>query len=188
MNRLFLFLFCASLLLANPPFPKLFSQLGTPLYKADTYFSKLPKNKQYSFDVSEYHKNQAKALEVNESGNKQAYFKALRKLSNDHDKILSTVKREVMNSIKNDDYNYFISLSNVGIDSLYTQESFKKLNYSYYLANRQKVESPYLEQRIKSEKAYQKLYGVDISSHSYAASSLSTHHKAPNKVIWKSVV
>ena len=183
MKHLFLLLFTASMLLANPPYPELFSQLGTPLYEAGKQFSKLPNNRQYSFDVSEYHKNQAKALELNNSGDKQAYFKALRELSKDHDKIISTLKREIMNAIKNDDYDSFISLSNAGIDIVYTQESFKKLNYDYYLTNRQKVRSPYLEKRIRSEKGYQKMYGVDISSSSFTASRSSTHHKRPNKVI-----
>jgi len=183
MKRLFLFLFCAGLLQANTLYPELFAQLGTPLYEADKKFSKLPKDQSYSATVKQYHSKQLKALQTYSGGDKQAYFKELRSLSKMHDSIISMLKREMVNAIENDRFDDFIALSAAGLDSLYQQESFKKLNYDYYLANRQKTESPYLEERIKSEKSYQKLYGVDISSRSYQASSSSTHHKRPSKVI-----
>jgi len=182
--KLILLLFLNTIfLLANTNYPELFSQLGTPLYEADKKFSALPKNQQYSFDVSKYHINQEQALSLYESGNKPGYFKALRSLSKDYHKIIAIIKREMTNAIKKNDYIYFISLSNAGIDSLYQQESFKSQSYAFYLQNRDKGESTYLEKRIQSEKGYQKLYGIDISSNSYSSTPTQSHHKRQKKVV-----
>jgi len=183
MKKLLLYLITLTLLMANQDYPEIFSQLGTPLYKADKAFTKLPSNQQYSFDVAAYHKHQAKALELYKSGDKGAYFKALRALSKEHDKIISTVKKELSNAIKNKDYTYFLAISNAQIDVLYQQESFKKLNYDYYLQNREKGESAYLEKRIRAQKGYENRYGRDISTHQNQYASSPSHHQRQNRVI-----
>ena len=164
MKKLCLLLLGSLLLLAQPTYPELFSSLGTPLYKADLSFSKLPKDQHYSSAVQNYHHNQAKALALSSSKNKKAYFKALRDLEKEHNQIISILKREITTSIKDKDYTNFITINNVGIDTLYQQESFKEQVYSFYLKHKKKKGSAYLEKRIQSEKGYQKLYGIDISS------------------------
>jgi len=183
MKNFILFIMLTGHLLANTNYPELFSQLGTPLYKADKAFRKLPQDQQYSFDLKSYHRDQDKALRLYETGNKTAYFKALRNLSKKHDKIISAIKRELSNAIRNGDYEYFLSISNAGIDSLYQQESFKSLNYTFYLQHKLKGESAYLEERIRSEKGYKKLYSTDISTQSYSSSISSSQHKRQEKVI-----
>ena len=183
MKKLFLFILGAVLLLADPSYPESFSSLGTPLYQASDLFSKLPKNQQYSFAVDTYQKSQKQALELSKTRDKKAYLKVLRALSKEHDKIISMIKREMINALRNDEYNYFLSLSNAGIDTLYQQESFKTQVYDYYLANREKSESPYLEERIRLEKGYQKLYGIDISSNASTSSTSTSRHKRQEKAI-----
>jgi len=183
MNKLLLYLMSVAILMANNNYPEVFSQLGTPLYKADKAFAKLPINQQYSSDVSNYHQSQVKALELYKQGDNPAYFKALRALNEKHDKIVSSVKRELSNAIKNKDYNYFLSLSNAGLDTLYKQESFKALNYEYYIQNRTHGESEYLEKRIKTEQAYDKRYGIDISGQGYTSSPSTSHHKVQKRLV-----
>ena len=164
MKRLFLFTASTVILFANTPYPELFSQLGTPLYQADDNFSKLPKRSSYSSYINDYHIKQKEALQTYSGGDKKAYFKALRSLSKLHDTIISLVKREMINAVKNDNLDEFISLSNAGLDILYKQESFKRLSYEYYLKNREEASSSYLDKRIQAEQGYQKLYGADIST------------------------
>jgi len=183
MKKLFIFLLTTVFLFADTHYPELFETLGTPLYKADKAFSKLPENQQYSFAVDTYHTNQKHALELSQAGDKGAYLKALRKLAKEHQEIIAIVKREMVNAMRNDEYSYFIALNNVGLEDLYQQQSFKEQTYTYYLANRDTQQSPYLEKRIRSEKGYQKLYGVDISSNSYNDPQSSSHHERPSKVI-----
>ncbi len=183
MKRLFLLIFSTAILFANMPYPELYSQLGTPLYKADNNFSKLPKKDSYSSYINEYHVKQAQALQTYSSGDKKAYFKALRSLNKLHDTIISLVKREMINAIKNDDPDEFISLCNAGLDILYKQESFKRLSYEYYLKNRGQVASSYLDNKMRSEQGYQKLYNADRSNITNPLSMASNKSEPQKKVV-----
>lgn len=179
MKHLFLVILSTAILFANTPYPELFSQLGTPLYEIDNNFSKLPKKPSYSSYISEYHVKQAQALQTYSSGDKKAYFKELRSLSKLHDTIISLVKVETINAIKNDDLNEFISLCNAGLSILYKQESFKTLSYEYYLKNKGRISSSYLDKKIQAEQGYQKLYGADTSN----KTNTSNQYKSRNRVV-----
>ncbi len=167
---------------ANTSFPELFSQLGTPLYKADRLFAKLPEDASYSQLIKAYHINQDRALEIHERGNKQVYFKALRSLNKEYENILRVLKRELHNAIKTNDYPRFLTICNAGIDALYEQKSFETSVFQYYLSHKQQGKSAYLDKRIRTDKAYEKHYGADISSHAVSERS-SSHHARQNPLI-----
>jgi len=183
MKQLLIYLLFPAILLANNSYPELFSQLGTPLYKANIAFARLPYNQHYSSDIALYDKHQGEALALNRQGNEPAYFKALRALSKEHDMIISMLKRELSKAMEKKDNEYFFSLSNAGIDDVYTQESFKILNYEYYIENKKYGRCDYLEKRIASEKGYEKRYGRDISSHSYVQKKGLSSHPRQKEVI-----
>ena len=183
MKQLLLYVLFSAILLADNSYPELFSQLGTPLYKANMAFARLPYNQRYSSNIILYDKHQSEALALYGKGDKPAYFKVLRALSKEHDTIVSILKRELSTAIDNNDYNYFLSLSNAGIDDMYTQESFKSLNYEYYLSHRQHKKCDYLESRMASEQGYDKRYGRDLSSHTYTQSKELSSHPRQKKVI-----
>ncbi len=153
---------------AGTTYPELFSQLGTPLYKADKLFSKLPQSPNYSHLLESYHIDKTDALKLYESGNKQAYFKALRSLNQAYDNIITVLKQELHNAIKTDDYARFLGISDAGIDALYEQRSFESSTMQYYLSHKQYGESAYLNKRIQMDKGYEKQYGIDISTQNMA--------------------
>ncbi len=168
--------------MAGPTYPELFAPLGTPLYQADEKFSRLPLNHTYSFAVERYHQDQKQALELHKTGDKGAYLQELRKLSKAHDAILSTLKQEIMKAVKENDHRYFLDINNAEIDILYQQENFKTQVYEYYLQNKNKYESAYLDGHINAEKGYQKLYGVDITSNA-PVMTLETGRHSTQKIL-----
>jgi len=171
-----------SLLHAN--YPKSFSDLGTPLYKADKKFSALPTGKLYSPQVLQYHNQQAETLAL-ANADKGTYFKALRSLTKEHDTIIALAKREMVNSIRNDDILSFQALNEAHIEAFYTQESFRKRIFTYYLNNKNRYTSTYLNKKIRAEKSYDKQYGVDITGPSSSSDELitSTRHTRSKKLI-----
>jgi len=183
MKFILIFLFFYNLSFANNVYPELFSQLGTPLYQADKSFSNLPTKRQYAFHVKQFHIDQTKALELYKKGDNKAYLKALRGLSKEYKKIISLVKKEIINTIVNDKFDAFISLNNTGIDALYQQNSFKTQVYTYYQKNRHKNKSMYLEHKIQSEKEFQKQYTKNISHLNSISQPIISHHKVQNKII-----
>jgi len=182
-KKLLLLLFSTVLLFAEPGYPELFSSLGTPLYQADESFSKLPEERKYSLAVDKYHQKQIETLELSKTADKKAYLKRLRVLAKEHDKIVALIRRDILDSIRDNKYQEFIALNNIGMDTLYRQDSFKSRVYDYYLKNTDKGRSPYLEEKIGSEKKYQKLYGVDITTKEYTSAQGPTHYKRQEKVV-----
>ena len=170
--------------LLQAQYPEAFSDLATPLYKADNKFSKLPEGKAYSPKVLAYHTKQAETLELSKA-DKGTYFKALRDLTKEHDAIIALAKREMVNSIRNDDILTFQALNETHLEEFYTQESFRKRIFTYYINNQDHYSSTYLNKKIRAENSYDKQYGVDVTGPGSSSDDMitSSHHKRPSKVI-----
>ncbi len=80
----------------------------------------------------------------------------------------------MINSIKNNDILSFQALNETHIEAFYTQESFRKHIFSYYLNNKNRYASPYLNKKIQAEKSYDQQYGVDITEPFSSSNELIT--------------
>ncbi|MEJ2373177.1 MAG: hypothetical protein P8Y16_05210, partial [Sulfurimonas sp.] len=127
------FLFIATLVYANENYPSLFSEQGTPLFKAADNFSKLKEYAPATSKVINYAKsvNEVKTLgfkadSLQEKKEIQNYLKSLRLLQKQHDKIVKLTIMELLKSIKEDNYKEFTLLADVSTNYFKDQDRLKE--------------------------------------------------------------
>ena len=154
MLRVFIvsLLFC--LTVEAGTYPRLFSQMGTPLYEADEAFAKVEKIAPLKEQIGAYRSFCAKTLETGrdiESGRDvekeelTAYFSALRVLQKKHDDVVSAMERELRRAIAANDYGIVMALVDSRVKGLFAQPSLRKLLVGYYEKHRAKGKNAYLE-------------------------------------------
>ena len=147
MHKFFLsFLLLSTLAYAKTDYPELFSQLGTPLYKADREFINISKlDASIKKKAKHYHlKVQkllllAKKIEVDETGNKddkKKYIHGLRDLQKDYDEITRDVNVYLIKSIDANNYQEFTRVMNLGHSLFLQNHIIKKRAMAYYVEHR----------------------------------------------------
>lgn len=145
MIRIFLIFFFFTLLASADQYPKLFSQLGTPLYKADEVFRGLSSFEKISDNFTQYHIHVQKllklasAIESNPKADKktkQEYVKGLRDLQQEHDHIIRMINGYLLESIDNNDYAEFSRIMNKDIGIVLENSVIRKRTMAYYVAHR----------------------------------------------------
>ncbi len=92
----------------------------------------------------------------------------------------------MINSIRNNNLTDFKALNEAKMEDFYKHESLRTQIFSYYKQHTDQYKSDFLNKKMRSEKAYDKQYGVDItgpSSDSDNERISSTHHQGPKRVI-----
>lgn len=169
MKKLFFtFLLLTSLVQAETSYPKLFEQLGTPLYKADRSFiniSKLDANikkkaKHYHLKVKKL-LILAKKIENDTSDNKKdkkKYINELRGLQKDYDEIIREVNTYLIKSIDVNNYKEFTRVMNLGHNLFLQNNIIKKRAMAYYVENRTRGSIPVLESSYQTLESDPVLY------------------------------
>jgi len=140
------FLLLTALIQAQTNYPKLFSQLGTPLYKADREFINISKlDTSIKKKAKYYHLKTkkllllAKKIETDSKSSKEdtkKYINGLRGLQKDYDEITRDVNAYLVKSIDASNYKEFTRVMNLG-HSLFLQDNIiKKRAMAYYVQNR----------------------------------------------------
>ena len=141
---LFILLTLTALGLADE-YPKFFSQLGTPLYKADKAFTRLSSLSDMKEKTELYHIEAQKLLHFAENLEKEpqklaikrkTYVKRLRALQKVHDEILRIVNANLLKSIDADDYPVFYAIIDSDIDALLDNHVIRKRVMAYYVGHR----------------------------------------------------
>jgi len=135
-------------------YPKLFAQLGTPLYQANDIFRDLSNFEQINDKATEYHilviklRSLASSIEDNPYATKkekQEYFKGLRDLQNKYDELLRIIDIYLLKSIDTNNYKEFARIMNSGIDTFLQNSVIRKRTMAYYVAYRTRGKIPKLE-------------------------------------------
>jgi len=155
MTRLLLTLMLLSSLLHADLYPKLFEQLGTPLYKADRVFIKFYKLEPTTRKKVKYYHLKvqkllllAKKIEEDPTENKkdrQKYFKGLRDLQKDYDEITRTINAYLFKSIDANNYKEFTELMHLAHDIFLDNHIIKKRAMAYYVEHRTRGKIPALD-------------------------------------------
>ncbi|MDF1882008.1 hypothetical protein JHD50_11980 [Sulfurimonas sp. MAG313] len=141
MKQLFL-LFLLSLFLHANSYPKLFSSLGTPLYKADAVFEKFVDFPQVRSKAEAYHvhvydllvlANKVEKAKKPNKADKQAYISGLRILQKEHNEIIRAINAYLMKSIEADDYHEFIRIVTTGGSPLLENKIILNRSMAYYV-------------------------------------------------------
>ncbi len=182
MRHLLILLSLLLCLNAQESYPETFSELGTPLYEADTYFQKLPASKSYSDKILHYHAQQLETRALAQADQK-TYFAALRKLAKSHEQIISDLRYALVSAMGHNDYITFLAICDAEIPGLLAQQHLKERVYTYYLNNKTEQSSEYLDKKIKAEEGISKKYGRDISSAQSLSLKTKSHHPAQHNII-----
>jgi len=146
MKQLFLIIFLLSELLQAQTYPKLFEQLGTPLYEADRAFINISKlNVSIKKKAKHYHLRVkkllilAKKIENDPKDNKKdtkEYINGLRGLQKDYDEITRNINGYLIKSIDVNNYKEFTRVMNLGHKLFLQNNIIKKRAMAYYVENR----------------------------------------------------
>ena len=154
MLRIFIISLLFGLIVEAGTYPRLFSQMGTPLYEADEAFAKVETIAPLKEQIGAYRSLCAITLETGrdiESGRDvekeelTAYFSALRVLQIKHDDVVSAMERELRRAITVNDYGSVMALVESRVEGLFAQPSLRKLLVGYYEKHRSKGKNAFLE-------------------------------------------
>lgn len=145
MTRILLILFVMTVFSLADEYPKFFSQLGTPLYKADKAFTRLASLEGMKEKSELYHIEAQKLLhfaqDLEQEPEKLAlkrktYVKRLRALQKVRDDILRIVNANLIKSIDADDYPVFYAIIDSDIDAILENPVIRKRVMAYYIEHR----------------------------------------------------
>ena len=152
------FLFLVNFLHADE-YPKFFSKLGTPLYKAAKAFNQLShlegmeeKAHYYQADV-QHLLSVAKSVEADPKTKKEErkeYVRRLRLLEKEHDEILLIINTSLLKSIDNDDYQTFSLIIKSDLDAILDNNVIRKRSMAYYVSKRTRGKIEKLDKILSS--------------------------------------
>lgn len=147
-----------SLMLYGKTYPSLFSQLGTPLYTAETKLQPLTEHTQFKKALLHYSSECKQTLQYGEMADittdatqKKAYLKRLRKLQKEYDDLALFLKKQLNVTIKTDNYALFLFMVNSEAELFFENPVTNESIYSYYKTHRAKGPSAYLDKRIRKD-------------------------------------
>ena len=175
MKLILTFLFCISTLIAQS-YPKLYNQLGTPLFKELHHFKALNKLAIFSDLKENIHDYEARLTQILAHGHQldikpdkekiRAYLKELRSLQKLHDKIQKNYKRKLYKSINENQKEDFYSITSVMLPLVYSDRRLKQSVATYYHKTKKKKVSS-LEALVKDNK-------LDLKSYTDASEMFQT--------------
>ena len=174
-----LVLVAMSLTLFANSYPTLFAQLGTPLYEVNTQLQPLAKQETLKSPLLIYDVQSNKALVFGQkaelSADKQqkgAYLKKLRKLQKSYDDLTVLLQKQIIQTVKTDDYKLFIAMVNTEAELFFQKPKTKEAIYHYYNKHKNRERSPSLTKRIKKE-------GQTVVRYNTGTSNFSSYSDKP---------
>jgi murein DD-endopeptidase MepM/ murein hydrolase activator NlpD len=157
MRYLALFLVFVSVVFGSS-YPKLYEQLGNPLYNAAFHAKKLPDtgdlNTTVQTFISKADEVLQKGLEAqssNENQQKIEYLKSLRTLQKDYNYFLHVLHKEINQVIDKKDYKLFMQLTSYKYEGLWQKRALYNKAKRFYKANKGYGYNKILDQQIREE-------------------------------------
>jgi len=191
MIRYLFVLFFFIQLVEAKEYPKLFSQLGTPLYRCIIPLSHCSEIDDISLDINKYIKEAnitlQNGLRVDESDNEQKrkeYLRKLRKLQKQYDYLLHLFHKNINQAINEKNYKMFFRLTNYEFDGLLNNKNLHNKAILFYKNHKSKRKITLLEHKINSEKMM-----IESEQEFYVPPEKSTYNpNLKNRYSKKSVV
>lgn len=168
MKQLLFIIFISLQLLQAQTYPKLYEQLGTPLYKADKAFIKISKlDPSIKKMAKHYHLKVQKlliladkiALSKNDKKkNTKKYINDLRILQKDYDAIIRSINAYLIKSMDANNYQEFTRVMNLGHVLFLQNHVIKRRSMAYYVEHRTRGKIPVLETSYHTLKSDEILY------------------------------
>jgi len=155
MRYIVVLLALTGLLLSASQMPRMYANMGTPLFELVDKMDPLTADKKLGTYLQTYEEH---AMSVRQAGlelgnNKdvgQRYLKQLRKLQKDHDYLMLLTKRELYKTMETGDYRRFYTLMKTAPDSLMQSSGFSKEVVGFYKKHRRQGHLHYLDVYIKA--------------------------------------
>jgi len=142
------------------PYPHVFSQMGTPLFKASEVFDKYNDVERIQKLSTDYTDTVKSVLEYGYRLDKQdkapkkevlTYLKELRKLQKQHDAIINTFSFLLLQSIEDNNYGEFERIASIELQAIVMCKDRDK-TIAYYQNKKKKVKIKNIEQLIENNK------------------------------------
>jgi murein DD-endopeptidase MepM/ murein hydrolase activator NlpD len=140
-------------------YPKTFSSLGTPLYKASLQLNHFSAKKQLHEVIQKYQQDVDKSLrnglhvdKTIEKKKKLAYLKELRHLQKEYDYIIHLMRLEIEKSIQENDYSSFVLLTSYELQTLLRPRALREQALAYYEKHQKEGQIRLLEHIEKKKK------------------------------------
>ncbi len=161
-------LYAASSAVYAAKYPKMFPELSTPLYEAHDYLKNIApvpgleaEHEEFIAGV-EHAIATAEALKLQSEPAKEdvkAYLKELRSLQKVHSKLIAKIRRSLLTSVSEDDYETFLLIAEKRIGIIFEQPGILKRSVEYYRSKRNSKRSSYLDeltrQHVEESMRYQ---------------------------------
>lgn len=129
---------CSTIVVLGESYPSKFSQMGTPLYKANITFQKYKNLNTTQILIEKYHKSTTDTLlygykldKINEPSQKSMilYLQMLRELQKKHDYIIHVLSSLLFKSIDKNNYHDFNYIANIELKSIFKFKHKKIIDY-----------------------------------------------------------
>ncbi len=157
--RYFIFIISIAVSLQAEAYPKIFSSLGSPLYKASQQLKNFSDNKRLEKVIKRYQKDANKSLSyglhINKSVEKKSklvYLKELRHLQKEYDYLIHLLHLEIQKSIQKDDYSSFLALTSYELPTLLAPRALREQAIGFYKKHKDEGKSKLLETFLKEKK------------------------------------
>ncbi|MEN8146246.1 MAG: hypothetical protein ABFR02_01345 [Campylobacterota bacterium] len=173
MKSIYLFLLipCA-ILFASENYPQIFEQQGTPLFEAVHKFQKLKHIPVMEKAVERYVAEAGEALQFGkiadaavEKKEKVAYLKVLRSLQKNYNKTISLVKKHLVDAMKQNDKDMFLTLVESDLD--FGNSHLNEKMIVFYQQHSKVLHSESMDKRVLDQKA------ADTSAAEFAGDGMS---------------
>ncbi len=160
-------------------YPKLYKQLGTPLFSSVKHFEEYEDVSALTPFIKEYKQKVQRVLpfgyladKSKDTKSKKEYLHKLRKLQKAYDFLLENLHQSISKSIDNDDYALFLKLTSYAFDGLFLQTNLRNKAITFYFKhkNERKEQCSLLDKKLQDEKLCQEtseLFAVEIIHASY---------------------
>jgi len=162
VRLLFFVLLCSTLNSATAQLPTTFDKLSTPLFHASQKFSNYKNILELQKSIREYQEEVKLLIDngkrVDTSKDKKEikiYLLKLRKLQKQYDYILHLIHKEILKSIKKEQYGRFLELTSIELEGLLENQRIKKLSFEFYEKNKGDKKSSFLEKMMHNEALYE---------------------------------
>ncbi len=189
--KVLLLILLISLTAIAKEYPTLYSQLGTPLYKADVKLQILTKYETLQKNILSYSSLSKKTLKVGQiaeltgdKAQKKAYLNKLRKLQKSYDGLSVFLQKQLILSMKKDDYLLFLSMINTEANLFLRKPKSKEKIYRYYKTHKSKGISLYLNTCIAKDERTVVQYNTSTPNiQTYHDKSRHTQVKSSNNSV-----
>jgi glutaredoxin len=189
MKIIFIISAFITLLSAYSTYPKIYTQQGTPLFKAVEQLNTLQTFSSLKPEIDVYQVLADKTITLGyqtdqDASKSKEYLKALRSLQKEYDKLIYVIQQQLDKAMKDNDHDSFKKIVEKTFTLFFVNSSFKSKLIDYYQSNCPKHSIVVLNRYIEQNKNIVNVYNTSTRESTYTWNAIGvTSPKSKAKVI-----